>query len=183
MERVTTELQDTQDARLAAGGDLHAFERLYRRHAARVHSLARRMLGDEEADEATQDVFVRAWTKVGTFAGRAAFGTWLHRVAVNSLLGRRRDLALRRERTVADGAEDERPGSRRSPDLDLDFETAIGRLPVGAREIFVLHDVEGYRHREIAGQLGISSGTSKSQLHKARMMLREHLGSGRKVAP
>lgn len=107
---------------LAASGDTHAFERLYRAHVAQVHSLARRMLGEEHADEVTQDIFVRAWQK-----------------------------------------------------LSVDFEAAIERLPPGAREVFVLHDVEGYRHEEIAGLLGVAVGTSKSQLHHARMALRRHL--------
>jgi RNA polymerase sigma-70 factor, ECF subfamily len=164
---------DAADAGLAAGGDAHAFERLYRRHVPRIHSLARRMLGDEEADDATQEVFVRVWQKLSLFRGDSAFGTWLHRVAINLMLARRSSLGTQRERfggsvTVLELA----PSRPARPDLTVDFERAIGSLPRGAREVFVLHDVEGYKHDEIAALLGISSGTSKSQLHRARMALR-----------
>ena len=167
---------DAVDALLAASGDAGAFERLYRAHAARIHTLARRMMGPDEADEATQDVFVRAWEKLKTFRGEAAFGTWLHRLAVNLILARRATAATRRDRFREDEAAIESATARKStPELAMDFDVAIGRLPDGARQIFVLFDVEGYRHEEIAELLGISTGTSKSQLHRARMILREHL--------
>jgi RNA polymerase sigma-70 factor, ECF subfamily len=167
---------DAVEAALAASGDAHAFERLYRNHVARVHSLVRRMLNDEDADEVTQDVFVRAWQKLGTYRGEAAFGTWLHRLAVNVILGRRQLLGQRRERFLPDdSALASVAGARHAPELSLDFETAIARLPDGARQVFVLHDVEGYRHEEIADLLGLAVGTSKSQLHRARMALRQHL--------
>lgn len=169
---------DLQDAALAAAGDSHAFERLYRAHAARIHGLVRRMLGADEATEVTQDVFVRAWQKLGTFRGEAAFGTWLHRVAVNLVLTRRAEFGTRRSRFIAEEQVLEslpaRPGAR---DFGLDFEAAIARLPEGARHVFVLHDVEGYRHEEIAGLLGVTPGTTKAQLHRARMLLRSHLGA------
>jgi RNA polymerase sigma-70 factor (ECF subfamily) len=168
---------DLQEAAQAAAGDARAFERLYRAHVARIHSLVRRMLASDEATEVTQDVFVRAWQKIGTFRGEAAFGTWLHRLAVNVVLTRRAELGTRRSRFIAEEQVLEslpaRPASR---DLALDFETAVARLPEGARHIFVLHDVEGYRHEEIAGLLGVTSGTTKAQLHRARMLLRRHLG-------
>jgi RNA polymerase sigma-70 factor (ECF subfamily) len=184
MERPSTGFRDVEDARQAAHGDVQAFERLYRRHAARVHSLARRLLGPTEADEATQDAFVRAWRNLGTFRGEAAFGTWLHRLAVNAMLARRKELAIQRERHVDWPASPERePGRPAKPEVSMDFDTAISRLPDGAREVFVLHDVEGYRHREIADRLGIASGTSKSQLHRARMLMRQHLGGVRRAAP
>jgi RNA polymerase sigma-70 factor, ECF subfamily len=164
------------DATLAAAGDTQAFERLYRTHVARIHSLARRMTGTTEADELTQDVFVRAWQKLGTFRGESAFGTWLHRLAVNVILEHRRSLAVRMSRHQAGDEAFERLSSRPStPDLAMDFEAAIERLPDGARHVFVLHDVEGFKHREIAAALGISAGTSKTQLHRARMLLRGHL--------
>ena len=167
-----------QDAALAAAGDTHAFERLYRAHVARIHGLVRRMLGSDEATEVTQDVFVRAWQKIGTFRGEAAFGTWLHRLAVNVALTRRAELGTRRNRFIAAEQVLEslpaRPGAR---DLGLDFEAAIARLPEGARHIFVLHDVEGYRHEEIAALLGVTLGTTKAQLHRARMLLRSRLGA------
>ncbi len=164
------------DALLAASGDAGAFERLYRGHVGRVYSLACRMMGAQEAGEITQDVFVRAWQKLGTYRGEAAFGTWLHRLAVNLILGRR--TRLRVERGRLDGSEDALeavPGKGAATDAGMDFEQAIRRLPEGARQIFVLHDVEGYKHEEISTLLGISSGTSKAQLHRARMMLRRHL--------
>ena len=167
---------DLDDAARAAGGDARAFERLYRAHVARIHSLVRRMLGSDEATEVTQDVFVRAWQKIGTFRGEAAFGTWLHRLAVNVVLSRRSELGTRRSRFIAEEDVLEnvpcRPGAR---DFGLDLETAVARLPEGARHIFVLHDVEGYRHEEIAGLLGVTAGTTKAQLHRARMLLRRHL--------
>ena len=167
---------DAVEAALAASGDAHAFERLYRAHVGRVHSLVRRMLNDEDADEVTQDVFVRAWQKLATYRGEAAFGTWLHRLAVNVILGRRQLLGQRRDRFLPDDAALATvSASRGTPELSLDFETAIARLPEGARQIFVMHDVEGYRHEEIATQLGLAVGTSKSQLHRARMALRRHL--------
>ena len=166
---------DAVEAALAASGDARAFERLYRGHVARVHSLVRRMLDDQDADEITQDVFVRAWQKLGTYRGEAAFGTWLHRLAVNVILGRRQQLGLRRERFLPDDTALEVVAGRAGPELSLDFEAAIARLPDGARQVFVMHDVEGYRHEEIAGLLGLAVGTSKSQLHRARMALRRHL--------
>jgi RNA polymerase sigma-70 factor (ECF subfamily) len=167
---------DAVDATLAASGDAHAFERLYRAHLNRIHGLARRMLSDDEADEAVQDVFVRAWQKLGTFRGESAFGTWLHRLAVNVLLSRRETIGIRRKRHVeGDLVLDVLPGRRATPEAAVDMEAAIARLPEGARQVFVLHDVEGYRHEEIADMLGLAAGTSKSQLHRARMALRQHL--------
>lgn len=167
---------DAVDAALAASGDAHAFERLYRRHVNRVHSLVRRML-DDDTDEVTQEILVRAWQKLGTFRGEAAFGTWLHRLAVNLILNRR-TARTRWRRLMQEEPEGgfDLPGRSASPAQGLDFETAMTRLPPGARQVFVLHDVEGYRHEEIAGMLGISVGTSKSQLHYARMALRKTLG-------
>jgi len=167
---------DAADASRAAGGDFRAFERLYRAHVNRIHALARRMLNPDEASEATQDVFVRAWQKIGSYRGEAAFGTWLHRLAVNVLLGRRQVLKLERERHLEDDSALELlPAKVRHPDLSVDFDAAIVKLPPGARQVFVLHDVEGYRHEEIATLLGVTTGTTKAQLHRARMLLRAHL--------
>jgi RNA polymerase sigma-70 factor, ECF subfamily len=167
---------DAVDATLAASGDASAFERLYRNHVPRVYGLVRRMLNDDDIDEVAQDIFVRAWQKLGTFRGEAAFGTWLHRLAVNVILARRETLGTRRKRYVdSDAALDTIPARRAGPELTMDFEAAMQRLPDGAREVFVLHDVEGYRHEEIAQMLGLATGTSKSQLHRARMALRQHL--------
>src|SRR5437899_602483 len=145
------------DVALAASGDASAFERLYRTHVGRIHGLARRMLGSHEADEATQDVFVRTWQKLGQFRGESAFGTWLHRLAVNVVIERRRSFAVHRERFSDDEtALDLVTTTPARTDLAVDFEGAIAQLPPGAREIFVLHDVEGYKHREIAVALGIA---------------------------
>ncbi|MBW8861815.1 MAG: RNA polymerase sigma factor [Acidobacteria bacterium] len=164
------------DVALAAAGDPSAFERLYRTHVAKIHSLTRRMLGTHEADEVTQDVFVRTWQKLGQFRGESAFSTWLHRLAVNVVLERRRTFAIQRERITDDPAAlDFVTVAPARADLTVDFENALEQLPAGAREIFVLHDVEGYKHREIAVMLEITSGTSKRQLHRARMLMRKHL--------
>jgi RNA polymerase sigma-70 factor (ECF subfamily) len=175
-ERPARTDDETTEVTLAQGGDGRAFERLYRRHATRVHSLVRRMVPDDDAEELTQDVFVRAWQKLGTFRGDAAFGTWLHRLAVNLMLERRHQLGTRRKRYEDDDATLALvPARRDTPEAAMDLEGAMTRLPDGAREVFVLHDVEGYRHEEIAEMLGIAAGTSKSQLHRARMALRAHL--------
>ncbi|MEO7987391.1 MAG: RNA polymerase sigma factor [Gemmatimonadales bacterium] len=175
-EQVGRSDSDAVDATLAASGDASAFERLYRAHIGRIHSLVRRMMSDQEADDVAQDVFVRAWQKLGSFRGESAFGTWLHRLAVNVILVRRETLGIRRQRHhEGDAMLEMVPARRAQVELNMDFETAIEQLPDGARQIFVLHDVEGYRHEEIADMLGVAAGTSKSQLHRARMALRRHL--------
>jgi len=171
---------DAADAALAAGRDASAFARLYARHSARVHALARRMLGPgEEAEDATQDAFIRCWDRLGQFRGDSQFGTWLHRLAVNVILAKRATLATRRGRYVEKGeawdADQEASPRLPRPELSMDFEAALERLPGGQREVVVLHDVEGYKHEEIAEMLGISEGTSKSQLHRGRMALRKYL--------
>jgi RNA polymerase sigma-70 factor, ECF subfamily len=164
------------DVALAARGDSSAFERLYRTHVARIHSLTRRMLGRDQADEVTQDIFVRTWQKLGQFRGDSQFSTWLHRLAVNVVIERRRSFALQRERMMDDPAALDRVTvAPARADLTVDFEHAIEHLPPGAREIFVLHDIEGYKHREIGALLDITTGTSKRQLHRARMLMRKHL--------
>ncbi len=167
---------EAEDVVLAAGGDRRAFERLYRVHMARIHALARRMVGYDEANEMTQDVFVRAWEKLGTFRAEAAFGTWLYRLAVNVMLARRAKFAIQRERHGGtDEVLDTLSAKPVESDLGMDFEAAIAKLPEGAKQIFVLHDVEGFKHEEIARMLGVTSGTTKAQLHRARMMLRRSL--------
>ncbi len=164
------------DVALAQAGDAQAFERLYRAQVARTSSLVRRMVGgDADADELVQDIFVRAWQRLGTFRGEAAFGTWLHRLAVNLVLNWLKGSGRGRRLFDDDAALEFTPSRSARPDLAMDLEDALGRLPRGARQIFVLHDVEGFRHEEIAGLLGITSGTSKAQLHRARMLLRGHL--------
>lgn len=168
---------DMTDVRRAAGGDHEAFERLYRSQVGRVHALARRMVGDDVAEDLTQEVFIRAWQKLGSFRGDAQFGTWLHRLAVNHMLTRREALRRREgHRATGEGTLDRLTAPlRRSSAEAMDLEVAIGRLPEGARQVFVLYDVEGYGHDEIAEAMSISVGTSKSQLHRARMLLRGHL--------
>lgn len=175
-ERHETHAEEAADVASALNGDMAAFERLYQRHVGRVFSLACRMVGSEDAQELTQDVFVRTWQKLGTFRGHAAFGSWLYRLAINVMYAYQRKRATERKRIVASEIPLAIASARRDEtEIRLDFDVAIERLPDGAREVFVLHDVEGYKHREIAELIGITSGTSKSQLHRARMLLREHL--------
>jgi RNA polymerase sigma-70 factor (ECF subfamily) len=167
---------EAADVALAAAGDQRAFERLYRLHVARVHSLAQRMAGfDGDPDELTQDVFVRAWERLGTYRGEAAFGTWLHRLAVNVILNWRRSAAAQR-RWIENGVDADRLVSARFGRAEaMDLEDAIARLPAGARQVFVLHDVEGFKHEEIGAMMGVTAGTSKAQLHRARVLLRAWL--------
>lgn len=171
------ERRERDDVRRAASGDTRAFERLYRAQVGRVCALATRMVDSDSADDLTQEVFVRAWNKLGTFRGEARFGTWLHRLAVNLILTRREALCGRRARSAQDPAllETLPAPEPRTPGVRLDLESAIRMLPCRAREVFVLYDVEGYTHEEIARMMKVTVGTSKSQLHRARMMLREHL--------
>jgi len=163
----------------AKRGDVAAFEDLYRAHVGRVYALCLRIHANPtEAEDSTQEAFVRAWKKIGSFGERAAFGTWLHRLAVNVVLDRIRSEKRRSVETVdpagvVDGELPER--ARTDPAIGIDLERAIAGLPPGARTAFVLHDVEGYRHREIAEMTGTAEGTWKAQLHRARRLLREAL--------
>jgi len=162
----------------AAAGDQVAFRELYRQHAGRVYALCLRLTGDAgAADERTQDVFVRLWDKLRSFRGESAFSSWLHRLAVNVVLNERRTTG-RRERRVApveDPGSLEQNQGNPTEGLSIDLERAIAELPDGAREVFVLYDVEGYGHGEIASLTGIAEGTSKAQLFRARRLLREKL--------
>jgi len=168
----------TDLVRRAQDGDETAFRELYHEHAGRIYALCLRLTGDAAAaEERTQDAFVRAWERLATFRGESAFGTWLHRLTVNVVLMERRG-SRRRERRVAPASDD--PVFERAPAAPagadrLDLERAIALLPAGAREVFVLFDVEGYSHEEIAGMCGIAIGTSKAQLFRARRLLREML--------
>ncbi len=167
---------DAIDVEFAVNGDTLAFERLYRRHVAKVHSLARWLLGREDVDDVLQDVFIRVWQKLDTFRGNSAFSTWLHRLATNVILRRREKLGTDEKRHSGSEHElTERPGIANDSGLKLDIETAVDRLPPRARQVFVLHDMEGFKHEEIATELEISVGTSRSQLHHARMALRSYL--------
>jgi RNA polymerase sigma-70 factor (ECF subfamily) len=145
---------------------------------ARVNSLARWLVDPGDAEDAVQEVFIRVWQKLHTFAGQSAFGTWLHRVAVNLLLRRRQTLSQDRKRQVSDeGLMLAATGVAERPDLKVALEGAVEKLPAGAREVFVLHDMEGYKHEEIARLLEVDPGTSRSQLHRARLLLRQHLAT------
>jgi RNA polymerase sigma-70 factor (ECF subfamily) len=170
---------EAADIAAARAGEARAFERLYRAHIDRVFSLCVRMSGDRAlAEELTQDCFVRAWERLSSFRGESAFGTWLYRLAVNVVLNARKTAGRARKRFVTDEGDDERiepSGERESyqnPGTIMDLEQAVAGLPPGARRVFVLHDVQGYRHEEIADMLGITSGGSKAQLHRARLLLR-----------
>jgi len=172
-----------KDVARATAGDRQAFEALYRVHVNRVFALCVRMTNDRSAsEELTQDVFVRAWQKLSLFRGDSAFGTWLHRLAVNVVLNARKSEGRDRRRFGSKDAEpDEEPAELQlvaraeTPGLAMDLEQAISKLPPGARKVFVLHDVEGFKHEEIAEQLSITTGGSKAQLHRARMLLRQAL--------
>jgi len=165
--------------RAAREGDRAAFEGLYREHVGRVYGLCLRMTGNaHEAEALAQETFVRAWQRLGDFRGESAFGTWLHHVAVSVVLTSRRATLrrLRRVETTDDLARVDGPDPVRSaPDARVDLERAIAHLPEGARLVFVLFDVEGYSHAEIAQTLGIAQNTSKAQLHRARGLLQEWL--------
>ncbi len=167
------------DAAQAASGDRAAFERLYRRHVDRVYTLCVRMSGDRtRAEELTQDVFVRAWEKLHLFRGESSFGTWLHRLTVNVVLNSRKSEGRRWARVEDDDegdGVDRIAGIPAAPGDRMDLEAAIAKLPPGARRVFTLHDVEGYKHEEIAEMLGVTTGATKAQLHRARLLLREAL--------
>jgi RNA polymerase sigma-70 factor (ECF subfamily) len=162
-------------------GDLGAFEELYRQHAPRLFNLAYRMLGNSaDAEDAVQDAFLLAHKRLDSFRGEASVGTWLYRLMVNQCLDRLRSRSTRDSQATESLDEPARtwqPAVRADAAVErMDLKAAIARLADGARAVFVLHDVEGLEHREIARILGISEGTSKSQLHKARFRLRELLG-------
>ncbi len=162
----------------AAHGEVAAFEQLYRRHVARIHGLCRRLTGDPtRADELTQEVFVRAWEKLAFFRGQSAFGLWLHRIAVNVVLDEYRSRRRRTSWLAALGRiiKSRSDTASRHPGDRVDLEAAVARLPEGARTVFVLHDIEGYQHGEIAAMTGLAAGTCKAQLHRARRLLREEL--------
>jgi RNA polymerase sigma-70 factor (ECF subfamily) len=163
--------------RRAADGDVEAYEMIYRQHVGRVHALCLRMSRDRsEADELTQETFVRVWERLASFRGESAFSTWLHRVTVNVVIAELRRRGRWRERFVAHESDDVgvfEPAFSAGGDLDL--ERAIANLSPQARLVFVLHDVEGYKHNEIAELTGLAVGTSKAHLHRARLLLREEL--------
>ena len=157
---------------------MQAFEHLYRRHVGRTHALCLRLTAEAAlAEELTQETFVRAWQKLDSFRGESAFASWLYRLTVNVVLSERRARHRRQTRTAALHQERGwvRPAAGASPSTRVALEEAIAQLPEGARTVFVLHDVEGYRHDEIATLTGMAPGTSKAQLHRARTLLRKEL--------
>lgn len=164
----------------ARDGDPDAFARLYDAHAPRIHAVCLRLSGDPaRAGELLQDVFVRAWERLDSFRGESAFGTWLHRLAVNVVLQRARG-DQRRTRRVALGDDlapkgIDVPARVAEPGLRLDLEQAVAGLPAVLRQVFVLHDAEGFQHEEIATLLDIPIGTCRSHLFRARRLLREVL--------
>lgn len=174
----TSRAQPDSDVTLAATGDRGAFERLYRANSGRIFAICVRMAGDRTmAEELTQDVFVRAWQKLDQFRGESSFSTWLHRLAVNVVLNARKQQGRHRSRhdEMDEESHDFVQPALPVPGMRLDLEQAIAALPAGARKVFVLHDVEGYTHEEIAEMTGVTTGATKSQLHRARMLLREAL--------
>jgi RNA polymerase sigma-70 factor (ECF subfamily) len=183
-ESTTAEVAAHADAglaRLAASGDAGAFEALYRRHASRVHGVIARLVGAQgvRAEDLTQEAFVRAWLALPKFRFESAVSTWLHRLAVTTAL---MELRSRRSGPRFDDAEDalddlgmaDSAGSGTA--LGMDLERAVATLPPRARAVLVLHDVEGWRHEEIAASLDMAVGSSKAQLHRARHLLRARLG-------
>jgi RNA polymerase sigma-70 factor (ECF subfamily) len=160
----------------ARSGDTRAFEALYREHVDRVYGLCLRMTGNvSEAEDCAQEAFIQAWNKLAKFRGDSAFGTWMHRIAVNAVLGRIRKSKREQDRlqVVADTASS--PASIGDSGGLRDLADAIGRLPEGARHVFVLNAVYGYSHEESSSMLGIAVGTSKAQLHRARRLLAQQL--------
>lgn len=172
---------DLELARRCERGDMAAFEEIYRAHAARLYSLALRMSGSEQdAEDLLQETFLQAYRKIGGFRGDSTLGTWLYRLAVNQCLDylRSRQARMSRATELFDETEPAEviQESGTIPAISrIDLDRAIARLPEGCRAVFVLHDVEGFAHQEVAAMLGISEGTSKSQVHKARLKLRSIL--------
>lgn len=162
------------------GGDLRAFERIYREHSGRVYGLCLRMTRDVGiAEDCTQETFINAWRALDRFQTRSSLATWLHRIAVNVALSKRRKATPVLNPAVASASEDEGPEGEwilETPVEIDEIETAIGELPDGARDVLVLYAIYGYSHAEAAEMLGVAEGTCKAQLHRARGLLRERLG-------
>lgn len=178
-EPVAPDAPDFELTQKAASGNIAAFELLYERYHRRTFSLCLRMTKNKtEAEDLTQEVFIQLFRKAGSFRGESAFSTWLHRMTVNQVLMHFRKRSFKNEKTSEDGETPEQvvPGTgdrTKMPVLDrIALKRAVAKLPDGYRNVFKLHDVQGYEHTEVARILGISVGTSKSQLHKARLKLR-----------
>jgi RNA polymerase sigma-70 factor (ECF subfamily) len=159
--------------------DVEAFESMYREHSARIYSMATRMAGSpQDGEDLLQEIFLQAYRKLGSFKGESSLGTWLYRLALNHCLDyvRSRRAKMNRLTETLDAEQSIEPvAARQTPIAKMDLERAIERLPDGCREAFVLHDVEGFDHKEVGELLGIAEGTSKSQVFKARMKLRAML--------
>lgn len=170
--------EDSLLALRAREGDMAAFEQLYRRYVGRVYAVCLRLAGNRSlAEECTQDAFVKAWESLAKFRGESSFGTWVHRIAVNTVLERHRT-QLRQAAWVTvkdDEILESVPAGDEDPGRGLDLEECIASLPPAARMVFVLFDVEGHSHEEIAEMTGLAVGTSKAHLHRARRLLRERL--------
>ena len=171
-------MSDSTDAALSANGDYQAFERLYRRYLSRVYSLCARLSGEPtKAEKLTEEVFVTTWEELPRLRGESAFAPWLHRLATDVVLNRRdngRPVAVGQESSAIEVWEEVVATAHEGERLDLS--QAIDLLPAGARRIIVLHDVEGYKHEDIAEILGITAGGSKARLNRARVLLREVMG-------
>jgi RNA polymerase sigma-70 factor (ECF subfamily) len=157
-------------------GDVEAFETLYREHAARLYTLACRMAGSpDDGEDLLQEIFLQAYRKLASFKGESSIGTWLYRLALNHCLDyvRSRRAKMNKLTETLDADTSFEPIARRdAPIVRMDLERAVERLPEGCREAFVLHDVEGFDHKEVGAMLGVAEGTSKSQVFKAHMKLR-----------
>ncbi|MDE2156222.1 MAG: sigma-70 family RNA polymerase sigma factor [Xanthomonadaceae bacterium] len=180
-----TGANDTDDVCAAAAGDRRAFERLYRLHVARVHGALYRLAGYDRAraEDLTQEAFIRAWQKLPGFRHESAFGTWLYRLAVNLAL---MDIRARGADPVSTLDDEHLPDAGQTPFCAAErgeLERAIGRLPPRARAVLILHDIEGWRHQQIGSEMGMATGTSKAQLHRARSLLRKILGSAAPGVP
>jgi RNA polymerase sigma-70 factor (ECF subfamily) len=170
---------DIELCRMATDGNIAAFEILYQKYHRRTYGLALRMTSSQtDAEDLTQEVFIQLFRKIGSFRGDSAFSTWLHRMTVNQVLMHFRRRSVKNEKTSEDGELPEQtvrgtanPGKMQVIDR-IALKNAIAELPKGYRNVFVLHDIEGFEHEEVARIMGISVGTSKSQLHKARLKLR-----------
>jgi len=178
-------ISDAALVEAARRGDMRAFERLYRLHSGRVLGLCLRMTRQREiAEDCVQQTFVRAWKNLAAFEGRSAFGTWLHRIAVNEVLTHKRNRGTRVEGTSLPTQEDDEDAFENVADVTvasdsgevMDMEQALASLPAGSRHVVVLQAVYGYSHEEVAEMLGIAVGTCKAQLHRGRKLLRERLG-------
>jgi RNA polymerase sigma-70 factor (ECF subfamily) len=175
------QLSDAALVTAARGGDTRAFERLYRMHSGRVFGLCLRMTRRHDvAEDCTQLTFVRAWRNLDAFEGRSAFGTWLHRIAVNEVLSHSRNHGTRTESDEEAVADADQDAAERLNEIDagevMDVERALATLPEGSRHVVVLQAVYGYSHEEVADMLGVAIGTCKAQLHRGRKLLRERLG-------